>query len=385
MTKHKTYFGTTVKVVGAGVVVYLLWNLFRGAHFNNPFNKGWHWGNPFNSGANQGDGDGPSMLPGNSDSTGNNSGSNNSSNPSNGSSNSSNSSNGSGTANTDVPNYGEGSAWDTVIVTPNSQTGTQYFDKNGKYTGYMDENGKCYGTCNVNGIGDETNSRTDFITAVYQDALTAQNKTGIYPETMIAQAILESSDSKGNFGQGDAAKNANNFFGIHADSSWTGDTYASTDDGGQPTMFRSYPTVGDSIRDYYQFLESNSRYTDAGVFSATNPQDQIDALASAGYASSPSYASNLKSLLPWIMAAEGQIKTVPGSPATAADTAVNTDRETNASANYGPGAKYVDKVSMYYLDHKKGMNTGIGLVILFGVSYVATDGFTKNPLKRIFK
>ena len=55
--------------------------------------------------------------------------------------------------------------------------------------------------------------------------------------------------------------------------------------------FRAYDSVEDSIDDYIRFLQSHSRYQDAGVFEADTVRSQAEALKRAGYATDVNYAS----------------------------------------------------------------------------------------------
>ena len=340
--KHHTYFGTTVKIgVGVGAA-YLLWWLYHNGRL--PFSGPGHWGwNPWGGGGNADKGEKP---------TGRDQGGAGGSNK-----------------NADYKTAGDesNSAGMDVIVT---KTGgyTKYPDGN-----YYDDKGNKY-------IEGPPMSRTDFIQKYFPAAVKGQKITGVFPETMFAQAIFESADSNGTFGAGDAAKNANNYFGIHADNSWSGDTYQAMD-GGVYVPFRSYPSIEDSIVDYYNFLNSNSRYNAA--LKANTPQDQINAIAAAGYAESPTYASSLNSLVPWIMAAEKSVPNVDNSyTPTAVDAAVNTDKMLDA-ANDNP--TYKDKAVMYYAAHQKTFNWLAAGVVVVVAGAVITDGYTKNPLRGLYK
>ena len=129
--------------------------------------------------------------------------------------------------------------------------------------------------------------------------------TGLFPGTMIAQAIIESSGSfnkKWSVGGSGLSRKANNFFGIKCSPGWKGKTYnANTGEyspGGnyyvqQNACFRKYDTVEDSIRDHLRFLQVNQRYTKYGVFNAKNISEQATALKAAGYATAPNYASTI--------------------------------------------------------------------------------------------
>ena len=123
---------------------------------------------------------------------------------------------------------------------------------------------------------------------------------GLFPSLTFAQAAQESGWglTSGLATKGNAA------FGIKADKSWTGKVYTAKTrevyNGKSVTItdgFRAYDSLGDSIIDRANFLKANSRYTKAGVFSATSPEEQARAFQKAGYATDPNYASSLISLM----------------------------------------------------------------------------------------
>lgn len=58
--------------------------------------------------------------------------------------------------------------------------------------------------------------------------------------------------------------------------------------------FRAYDTIGDSFKDYAGLLKSVPGY--APAFKHSDPDKFIDAIAAGGYATSPTYASTLKSV-----------------------------------------------------------------------------------------
>ena len=142
----------------------------------------------------------------------------------------------------------------------------------------------------------------EFIDKHKNDVIRATEGTGLFPSVKMAQMIIESS-----WGKGITAKEANNYFGIKADKGWTGNKklFNTPRDAKKQNYFRVYPTALDSIKDHTKFLQVNSRYPKGGVFSATTPEQQIRAIAKAGYAEAGKYdeaiiklinAYNLKSL-----------------------------------------------------------------------------------------
>lgn len=129
-------------------------------------------------------------------------------------------------------------------------------------------------------------SNQDFINRVLPGAKKTFQKYGIFPSITIAQAINESG-----WGGSSLAKTDKNLFGIkypgnHDPSLKISKGTWATDDGGYYTHYESWD---DSIIDHGYFLKNNPRYTQAGVFNAKNPQDQMKAIQAAGYASASDY------------------------------------------------------------------------------------------------
>ena len=117
--------------------------------------------------------------------------------------------------------------------------------------------------------------------------------TGLFPEVVFAQAIIESSDAKGNFGNGYNVRHGNNYFGVRPSSGWHGEVIENPNIKSESKLFRKYESVEDSIRDYFKFLQSNKRYKKAGVFEAANVAEQAAALQRAGYAGNASNYADL--------------------------------------------------------------------------------------------
>lgn len=138
-------------------------------------------------------------------------------------------------------------------------------------------------------------SRQQFIDKYSQDIVDGTCGTGLFPSVAMAQMLIESADSNGVAGNGITFTQANNAFGIKEGIGWNGPikTFSTPKDGQPVSVFRVYPTVKDSIIDHSLFLEKNSRYKTAGVFSAKTPEDQAMALGAAHYSESPTYATAL--------------------------------------------------------------------------------------------
>lgn len=140
-------------------------------------------------------------------------------------------------------------------------------------------------------------TRQQFIDKFSSAIQSASKGTGLYPSVMMAQAILESGN-----GNSSLTKLYNNFFGIKADSSWTGAKVL------MPTTevingvsesindyFRSYKSPLDSFKDRIKFLQGFSRYKN--LFTATTPEQQATELQQDGYATDPNYPTKLINLI----------------------------------------------------------------------------------------
>ena len=146
----------------------------------------------------------------------------------------------------------------------------------------------------------------DYIEKYSQDMVDACYGTGLFPSVMMAQGILES----GNGTSGLTVK-YNNHFGIKCECKacyckltrqYVNLTSTEYDKNNNPyqkvSPFRTYLNAFDSFVDRVKFLkDDNPRYKKAGVFSATSPQEQSDALQRAGYATSNIYANQLKKII----------------------------------------------------------------------------------------
>jgi len=154
-----------------------------------------------------------------------------------------------------------------------------------------------------------------YINDLYKAAAQAVGNSGIFPETIITQNILDSG-----FVPSKLAVNANNFFGIKSSLAWKGKvismttseffngvkkTYPGTgkiydnrimaikDGANAYTLFRYYPSKEAGFKGYVDFILENPRYKKAGVLDAKTIADQFAALVKAGYATDPEYLDKL--------------------------------------------------------------------------------------------
>lgn len=142
-----------------------------------------------------------------------------------------------------------------------------------------------------------SDTKKNFYAKILNGSLQTKRDYNVLPSISMAQAWIESSNKHGP-GMSGLTQKANNLFGIKASKGWTGGTVtmstAEYDKNGNKyyvdAPFRSYASWDDSIIDHGKFLQTK-RYTD--VRNATNYVDAANALQSAGYATSPTYASSL--------------------------------------------------------------------------------------------
>lgn len=139
-------------------------------------------------------------------------------------------------------------------------------------------------------------TRQEYTKKFYPIAKRLTAKTKIFPETLLAMAIVESQakNAAGNYepGTNAAARFANNHFGIKAEPTYKGKKVLlnTPGDAQKKSFFRYYNNVLESYKDYIDFLKKNPRYKKAGVFNAENYQEQIIKIAAAGYAEGSNYA-----------------------------------------------------------------------------------------------
>ncbi len=126
------------------------------------------------------------------------------------------------------------------------------------------------------------------------------SRTGIFASVTLAQSIIES-----NWGKSGLSLLYNNMFGIKCDPSWKGKciNMGTTEEYSPGSVtsiidgFRVYNSVDESFYDHSKFLKDNSRYREAGVFSAKNAREQIAAIKRGGYATASNYVSTITSVM----------------------------------------------------------------------------------------
>lgn len=120
---------------------------------------------------------------------------------------------------------------------------------------------------------------------------------GIFPSVMMAQAILES----GSDGSSQLALESKNLFGMKGHYNGQSQEWSTLeDDGGQQYYeiqddFRHYDSYHDSIMDYLAKLGTEERYKQVPL--AQTPQEQVQLIREAGYATDDAYTAKLIDLM----------------------------------------------------------------------------------------
>lgn len=130
-----------------------------------------------------------------------------------------------------------------------------------------------------------------YIQAYYPMAVEQMERHGIPASITLAQALLE-----GGAGRSDLVKNANNHFGVKADSRWNGKTYSKWDNG-KYCKFRVYKNTQESYEDHSSFLVTNSRYDFLFNLHKRDYEGWAKGLKKAGYAEDPQYPEKLINLI----------------------------------------------------------------------------------------
>ena len=126
----------------------------------------------------------------------------------------------------------------------------------------------------------------------YSDLAVEQMKLHKIPASItLAQGLLESGA-----GYSQLAKRSNNHFGIKCGGSWRGRTVRANDDAPNE-CFRAYKTPRDSYEDHSDFLRRGARYAFLFKLEITDYRGWARGLKKAGYATDPSYANRLITII----------------------------------------------------------------------------------------
>lgn len=123
-------------------------------------------------------------------------------------------------------------------------------------------------------------------------------KKWVLPSVCIAQAALETG-----WGTSPLMVKANAYFGIKAGTNWKGKVYDTKtqecyDGVNHVTItdtFRAYDSLKESVADYFDLITGLSRYSNA--CNVTDARKCIQAIKDGGYATSPTYVTNVMSII----------------------------------------------------------------------------------------
>lgn len=136
------------------------------------------------------------------------------------------------------------------------------------------------------------NSRyVDYINKYSALAVQQMKEHKIPASITLAQGLLESGA-----GMSTLARKSNNHFGIKCGSNWNGRTVRHDDDA-RNECFRAYRNPRDSYEDHSAFLKRGSRYAFLFKLKITDYKGWARGLKKAGYATDPSYANRLITII----------------------------------------------------------------------------------------
>jgi len=153
----------------------------------------------------------------------------------------------------------------------------------------------------------------EWIKEHYAQAQEVTAGTGIFPEILLAQAIIESAKN-GKMPNTNLSKKYKNYFGIKAGKNYkgktvqliTGEYSAAGDYYKEPAAFRAYDSAKESFKDYVKVLK-HKRYKKA--LAASTAEQQAAEIKKAGYSTAPDYAKVITALAQTIKGAAGSLVT----------------------------------------------------------------------------
>ncbi len=141
----------------------------------------------------------------------------------------------------------------------------------------------------------------DFVKSIWPKAKQAASLIGLDPKILMAQAALET--GWGKFVAKDAdGSTSNNLFNIKTGSNKEYDSvqiktteYIANTPIKMNESFRKYPSVEHSFNDYVSLIKGSDRYQSA-LANAGNPEQYVNELNKAGYATDPNYGTKILSI-----------------------------------------------------------------------------------------
>ena len=138
----------------------------------------------------------------------------------------------------------------------------------------------------------------DFIAQMMPLAKRAADQLGIDPKYLLSQAALETGWGQ-HLIRDNQGRNSFNLFGIKANEGWSGAVatvntleYRDAMPVQERANFRAYSSYAESFEDYVSFISQQGRYSQA-LQAAENPQQYLQELQQAGYATDPDYAKKI--------------------------------------------------------------------------------------------
>jgi len=145
-------------------------------------------------------------------------------------------------------------------------------------------------------------SKNDFIEKMMPYAEKTAQVLGVSPQTLLAQAALETGWGQKIVGQNDGIS-SHNLFNIKSDKRWNGndvdiETIEYRDGVAlkEKASFRAYDSFKESFDDFSEFITTSPRYEKA-LDKVSDSAGFLQGLQNAGYATDPNYASKIMAVL----------------------------------------------------------------------------------------
>ena len=143
---------------------------------------------------------------------------------------------------------------------------------------------------------------TEFVEQMMPHAQKAAQIIGVSPQTLLAQAALETGWGQKIVGQKNDSSSFN-LFNIKSDKRWDGEQidvetieYREGVALKEKASFRAYESFKESFDDFSEFITTSPRYEKA-LEKVSNPASFLQGLQDAGYATDPNYASKIMAVL----------------------------------------------------------------------------------------
>ncbi len=151
------------------------------------------------------------------------------------------------------------------------------------------------------GRGPDYGDAREFVARLWPHARRAARALGVPPETLLAQAALETGWGQQVPRRSDGAS-SHNLFGIKAGSGWRGPVavvrtleYGEEGLRTERARFRAYGSPAEAFDDYVRLVRASPRYRAA--LAAGDAEGYLRALAAGGYATDPRYAEKALAVL----------------------------------------------------------------------------------------